>query len=210
MHTKVLPKGSRKLLAALEKMHSPLLEDWTLAGGTGLALCKGHRISEDFAFFHTGTWDLTRLHDIFKTLKPYETLQESEHTLTVIIQGVKVSFFQIKERFLFDRGKYSFFFIADPRDIALMKLVAISSRGSRKDFVDLYTILRSGPNLQDYFKLLPKKYGKERINTYHILKSLTFFADAEKEPLPVMLAPFDWKECKDFFVRQAQSIVLPP
>jgi len=90
-----------------------------------------------------------------------------------------------------------------------MKLIAISGRGSRKDFVDLHTILRSGPILQDYFELLPKKYGPGRANVYHILKSLTYFEGAEQEPPPPMLEPFDWDECKSFFVREAHAIVLP-
>jgi hypothetical protein len=90
-----------------------------------------------------------------------------------------------------------------------MKLVAISGRGSRKDFADLYLILQNGPALEDYFDMLPRKYGSSRINTYHILKSLTYFEDDEKEPMPRMLVPFDWEECKSFFIRQARAIVLP-
>lgn len=39
--------------------------------------------------------------------------------------------------------------------------------------------------------------------------SLTYFDDAEAEPLPRMLKPFDWEQCKKFFVRQARSLVLP-
>jgi hypothetical protein len=57
---------------------------------------------------------------------------------------------------------------------------------------------------------LPRKYGKERVNAYHILKSLVYFEDAEREPLPKMLVPFDWKECKAFLVRRARAMVLPP
>ena len=34
-------------------------------------------------------------------------------------------------------------------------------------------------------------------NEYIVLRSLTYFADAEKQPLPVMLAPFDWEKAKD-------------
>ena len=90
-----------------------------------------------------------------------------------------------------------------------MKLVAISSRGSRKDFADLYTILQNRGTLEAYFDMLPRKYGASRLNTYHILKSLAYFDDAEKEPMPRMLIPFDWDECKAFFVRQARAIILP-
>ncbi|MBM3303261.1 MAG: nucleotidyl transferase AbiEii/AbiGii toxin family protein [Deltaproteobacteria bacterium] len=129
--------------------------------------------------------------------------------MTVLLSGTKISFFQIPDPFLFERTPYRFFFLADIRDMALMKLIAISGRGSRKDFVDLHTILRSGPILQDYFRLLPQKYGPGRANLYHILKSLTYFEDAEQEPMPTMLEPFDWEECKAFFVREAHAIVLP-
>jgi hypothetical protein len=37
---------------------------------------------------------------------------------------------------------------------------------------------------------------------------MAWFEDAEKEPMPRMLEPFNWKECKDFFLREARSILL--
>lgn len=208
MHPKVLPTGSRKLLDSLKKSSSQALKGWTLAGGTGLALQTGHRISEDFDFFRNKGMDIRGLRTSLVNTGKYETLQEYEHTLTVILHETKLSFFSVPDPFIYDVKPYSFFSIADVRDIALMKLVAVSNRGSRKDFVDLYTILRSGPKLSDYFALLSRKYGPQRINVYHILKSLTYFADAENEPMPVMLEPFNWKECKAFFVREAHAIVL--
>lgn len=209
MHAKALPAGSRQLLAKIKKSLPTILQGWILAGGTGLALQMGHRLSEDFDFFRNSGMDIRALHTALAQLGAYETLQEAEHTLTVLMRGVKLSFFQVADRFLFDPHSYSFFSVADVRDIALMKLVAVSSRGSRKDFVDLYTILRSGPSLRDYFDLLPRKYGPHRVNAYHILKSCAYFEDAEAEPMPVMLEPCNWKECKAFFVREAHAIVLP-
>jgi len=209
MHEKVLPKGGRDLLARLQKTGSPLLKGWILAGGTGLALIIGHRKSEDFDFFRTDLFKVSALHEILKNLGDYETLQEDERTLTVLISRIKLSFFCIADPFLFKPAPYSFFSIADVRDIALMKLIAISGRGSRKDFIDLYSILRRSDTLQELFKLIPKKYDKGRANAYHILKSLTYFEDAEKEPMPAMLEPFRWEECKNFFIRQAHAMVLP-
>ena len=209
MHDRTLPGGCNSLLAGLsEYADRDLLRGWILAGGTGLALRLGHRVSEDLDFFRTDELDVQSLHGVFGALGAYETLQNSEHTLTVLLQGVKLSFSRVRDPFLFNPTPYRFFAVADPRDIALMKLAAISSRGSRKDFVDLHTILRDGPALQDYFTLLPRKYGKERVNAYHILKSLTYFADAEQEPMPEMLEPFNWDECRNFFVREARTILL--
>ncbi|MDD2597893.1 MAG: nucleotidyl transferase AbiEii/AbiGii toxin family protein [Kiritimatiellae bacterium] len=209
MHEKVLPQHSLELLNDLEGDSSPLLANWTLAGGTGLAFLLGHRISEDLDFFRTDSIDLRDLHKVLDRHGPYETLQEFEHTLTVLIQDTKLSFFRVRDPFIFDSRPYRFFSIASIAEIALMKLAAISSRGSRKDFADLYIILQSGATLEEYFDMLPRKYGASRINTYHILKSLTYFDDAEKEPMPHMLVPFDWDVCKTFFIRQARAIILP-
>jgi len=209
MHDKVLPGRSRKILDSLEALSSPELEGWTLAGGTGLALHLGHRVSEDFDFFRLEPMKTDRLDRALRETGPVETLQREEGTLTVLAGGVKLSFFSVLDPFLFAGPPYAFFEVADVRDIALMKLAAISSRGSRKDFIDLYTILRGGLTLEECFGWLPRKYGQGRLNTYHVLKSLTWFEDAEREPMPRMLEPFDWRECKAFFVREAHALVLP-
>ncbi len=209
MHEKVLPQHSLELLNALGEDPSPLLAGWTLAGGTGLAFHLGHRVSEDLDFFRTDDMDVRMLHDVLAAHGPYETLQEADHTITVLIRDTKLSFFRVRDPFLLDALPHRFFSIAAIGDIALMKLIAISGLGSRKDFADLYIILQDVPTLETYFEMLPRKYGESRVNTYHILKSLTYFDDAESEPMPRMLVPFDWKECKAFFVREARAIVLP-
>ncbi len=209
MHEKVLPRGSRELLAKLESLNAPELQGWTLAGGTGLALQMGHRISEDFDFFRTDGFSPDRLHAILRRVDAVGTLQEDDRTLTVIVSATKVSFFSVPDEFLFPGSPFHFFHLADPRDIALMKLAAISGRGSRKDFIDLYAILLGGLSLEQCFQWLPLKYGEGRVNTYHVLKSLAYFEDAEREPMPKMLEPFDWAECKNFFIREAHSIALP-
>ncbi len=208
MHEKVLTKNSLELLRDFESGPSSILENWILAGGTGLALQLGHRISDDFDFFRTDLTDARELHEHLRCYGTYETLQEASHTLTVLLRGTKLSFFRTGSPFIFKGIEYRKLKIADIREIALMKLLAICNRGSRKDFIDLYTILRGETTLQEYFSLLPEKYDSFRINTYNILKSLTYFEDAEKEPMPRMLVPFNWEECKSFFVRGAHSIVL--
>jgi hypothetical protein len=210
MHEKALPPASRDLLARLGTDPSGSLLGWTLAGGTGLALHLGHRRSEDFDFFRTAGMEPQSLYQALAAITTCETLQSGERTLTVLAGSVKMSFFQVPDPFLFDAAPYAFFKVADPRDIALMKLLAVTNRGSRKDFVDLYTILRDGPVLKDYLEWLPRKFGEGRLSDYQVLLSLTYFDDAETEPMPEMLEPFDWKECKAFFEREARSLVLPP
>jgi len=209
MHEKVLPRGSRELLAKLQSLNPPELQGWTLAGDTGLALQMGHRVSEDFDFYRNDLFSADRLHEFLRQVDTVGTLQEDERTSTVIVSATKVSFFSVPDEFLYPGPSFHFFQLADPRDIALMKLAAVSSRGSRKDFIDLYTILHGGLSLERCFQWLPLKYGEGRVNSYHVLKSLTYFEDAEREPMPRMLEPFDWAECKAFFVREAHAIALP-
>jgi hypothetical protein len=209
LHDKVLPDGSRRLLDAVEKSGPDLLAGWVLAGGTGLALQIGHRRSDDFDFFRSDAAELADLERRLAALGTFELLRRSERDLTALVLGVKLSFFVVAEPFLRPGRPYRSFRLADPTDIALMKLVAVSGRGSRKDFVDLYFILKGGAPLSEYFALLPRKYGAGRVNAYHVLKSLTYFEDAEAEPDLAVLEPFRWDECKRFFVREAHRLALP-
>lgn len=211
MYGKVLPRGSRDLLAALgAPPKGSALQGWVLAGGTGLALQLGHRLSEDFDFFRDDPVDFAGLHEALRGIGSCETLQQEEGTLTVLLAGIKLSFFHVPDPFLFPTLPYRFFRVADLRDIALMKLVALVNRGSRKDLADVYCILRRNVDLQECLGLLPRKYGEGRVSDYQVLKSLTWFDDAEREPQPRMLEPFSWEECKAFFLREVHALLLPP
>jgi hypothetical protein len=57
--------------------------------------------------------------------------------------------------------------------------------------------------IRDLLAIFDRKYAKTGYNRTHVLKSLTYFADAEKDPMPHMLAPLDWKEVKLYFEREA-------
>ena len=68
-------------------------------------------------------------------------------------------------------------------DIASMKVIAISQRGTKRDFVDLYFILQNIP-FHRIAEHMGKRFGRERINPLHIGKSLIYFSDAESNPEP--------------------------
>ena len=138
MHTEALPATSGELLAILTSRRAAEFRGWVLAGETGLALQLGHRISEDFDFFRTHGLNTEALFERLSEVATCDTLYSDERTLSVLIDGVKLSFFQVREPFLFPAAPYTFFEVADIRDIALMKLLAVTNRGSRKDFVDLF------------------------------------------------------------------------
>jgi hypothetical protein len=75
-----------------------------------------------------------------------------------------------------------------------MKLIAIGQRGSKQDFVDLACFLRKFPNvsLGELLELLQRKYGS--MSSAHLLRALTYFADAASDPMPRMRWSLKWDE----------------
>ena len=84
-----------------------------------------------------------------------------------------------------------------------MNISFISGRGTRKDFIDLYFICKDVVSFEELLKLFKKKYKSINYNIVHILKSLTYFNDAEKDPMPNMLKPVSWTKVKLLFQSNA-------
>ena len=98
--------------------------------------------------------------------------------------------------------------IADIRDIAAMKIDAITTRGAKRDFIDLYFICKTGYRLAELLDFYNRKYGKLASNLIHIEKSLVFFNDAETEEMPKMLKKIQWEDVKRFFEKEVKKMVL--
>ncbi len=197
-HPEAIATAAEAALASLRD--ASLLEHFYLAGGTGLALRFGHRLSRDLDFFASQAFDEERQLQGMRGLPGFSLTATAPQTVHAIVQDTKVSFLGYPYPVLFPPAPYREVAVADPRDIACMKISAIASRGARRDFVDLYvTAQRFG--LVQLLELFDRKYAQTRLSKLHILKSLTFFEDAEKEPIPHLLAPLDWDEVKRFFLR---------
>jgi hypothetical protein len=177
-----------------------------LAGGTGLALQMGHRLSKDLDFFASDLFDEDVLLQRVQTLAEFALVAKAPHTLHATIHGTKVSFLGYAYPMLFPTVGFHGVAVADPRDIACMKVSAIASRGTRRDFVDLY-ISAQRYGLTDLLQFFDRKYAQTRYNRVHIMKSLTFFGDAEKDPMPHMLVPLDWSQVKQFFLQEVPRIL---
>ncbi|MBI5810439.1 MAG: nucleotidyl transferase AbiEii/AbiGii toxin family protein [Deltaproteobacteria bacterium] len=181
-----------------------------LAGGTGLSLHLGHRISVDLDFF---TQKIFSTEKVFQELKRLglspKVLEESEGSLTVTVDGIKVSMFRYPYPFIEEMKEAEGSPVAGVIDIASMKIIAISQRGAKRDFLDLYFVLQDTP----FWKIaenMIKRFGKDRINPVHIGKSLVYFADADADPEPRLLGkePTSWDKVKKFFVKNVQQMVL--
>lgn len=197
MFEQVLSNDAKKSLAALGK--SRLLKDSYLAGGTALALQIGHRISFDFDFFTNKEFNGKIFAPKLKKIIPNFRLERiAEGTVLGNINKTRFSMFFYDYPLLFKKHDFSGIKIADIKDIAVMKIAAISDRGTKRDFIDLYFIINAEKilPLESILRLYDKKFGLLKQNKLHILKSLVYFEDAEDDPMPVMLKAVKWEDIK--------------
>ncbi|MDX1577637.1 MAG: nucleotidyl transferase AbiEii/AbiGii toxin family protein [Gemmatimonadota bacterium] len=195
MHPKVLSDGGWAVLRRLGSRG--WLDSWVLAGGTGLALQIGHRYSEDLDFFHPDAFEPMTLANRLAEAGNVSIQSRAPDTLHAMVEGLRLSFLRAQPPLLFGGTDYRGLVLADPRDIAVMKVIAIGGRGSRKDFVDLYFHLMGGTTLESVFALVRRRFSEVDPNEYHLLKSLVYFEDAEAEPMPRMIRDVDWEEVKE-------------
>jgi hypothetical protein len=86
-----------------------------------------------------------------------------------------------------------------------MKLAAIAQRGAKKDFVDLYALHQQGISLREMLAWYQKKFDVQDIA--HLLYSLSYFNDADRERMPRLLRAVSWKTIKKSMGGWIQEIV---
>jgi len=202
-HKEVIPGAVESVLPFLLKAD---FASFYLAGGTALALQFGHRLSRDLDFFSDRSFDEERMVNELKAMGKISLISKARGTLHLEISGIKVSLMEYSYPVLFPFESFLGIQVADPRDIAGMKINAIAGRGSRRDFVDLYVIAQEH-GLAHLIDLFKEKYAQVDFNVIHALKSLTYFKDAENEPMPKMLAPILWDQVARFFRLEAPKLV---
>lgn len=127
MFTKTLYGNTKAALAILGKSH--LMDNAYLAGGTACALQIGHRISMDLDFFTAKEFDGKELTLSLKKIGMFKTEKQSWGTILGTLEGIKFSIFVYKYPVLFPYKSIFGINILDLRDIAAMKIGAISTRG---------------------------------------------------------------------------------
>jgi hypothetical protein len=179
------------------------LSNFFLVGGTSLALQIGHRESYDLDFFTPKPFSTEQMMQHMRLEWSSEMLSTSEYILITMTQGVKVDFvvhpYPLKNPLLEMDGLQ----LLDREDIALLKIAAIAGRGRKRDFFDLYFLLREFPLpklLDDY----AEKYGEASV--FHALRSLTYFDDAEADADPVLFETVSWAAVKKRIRQDAVKI----
>lgn len=201
-----IPASTKKAINLLLKLEW-IKNDWYLTGGTALTLQFNHRASVDLDFFtHHKDFDTAF---ISTALFPYKWVitRTDKGTLYGELGGTKISFisypyFIPKQPFI-THGNIN---ILDARDIAVMKIIAISQRGKKRDFFDLYWYISHKEPLTDIIKRVAVQYPNLKHNYHHIIKSLLFFEEAEEDPEPQIFFDADWNKVKQYFLKIVPEI----
>ncbi len=175
-----------------------------LAGGTGLALQLGHRRSDDLDLFSPEPWPAEFLEPLLVGWGGTILVSEAR-TVHASVAGVRVSFLHYPYPLVTPCLYLEQLRLASMADIGCMKVIAISQRAEKKDFFDLMAVLQR-LSVAELKSLLLAKYGERRLNFYHILKSLLYFAEAEASPDPVSLTGTTWEEVKSFFLSREKEL----
>jgi predicted nucleotidyltransferase component of viral defense system len=207
-HFEIIPPETKKAFVFLSELAWLGEGGWYLAGGTALAMQVGNRKSVDLDFFTTEKYfDKAELLDNFLENNEWTTTLNRKNTIYGELFKAKVSFiaypfFVPKQNFI----QYGSIKILQPIDIAVMKIIAISQRGRKRDFFDLYWCVKNVEPLENSIKRLEVQYPFVAHDYHHILKSLVYFEDAESDPEPDIFFESNWQEIKDYFKKEILNI----
>ena len=206
LHWEAAPEGMQMVLMSISTALSGT--DFYLAGGTALALLEGHRVSLDLDLFSPSFDDTEAVQVTLEKAHPEAvTTSISARTLYLQVQSTTVSLFGYSYPLVASllRPDSSLLPLASREDIAAMKLAAIASRGSRKDFIDLWLLATRYWPLSDCLELYRKKFAARDIG--HVVRSLTYFDDADEEPPLRLLIDVEWEEIKRDLVGRVKELL---
>lgn len=201
MHENILDTSTKKNLGVLSQQD--FIKHFYLAGGTACALHLGHRTSDDLDFFSAQDLINYPIQNSLRNKGHFIVDYSDSQTLIGRFNQTKVSFFNYSYPLIGESVDLLNITISSLMDIGCMKVDAISARGSKRDFVDLYFILKKfNWSLKEFFTYFEKKYGRPNYNFVHILKSLVYFDDADSDPELNMKVPFSWEDVKAFYIEE--------
>jgi hypothetical protein len=194
LHLNTIDEPIHKTLLALQSID--YLNQFSLVKGTNLSLRLGHRKSIDLDFFSILGFDPLQLNDLLQIDFEYEYRSNNKYMLFSYINKIKVDWVYHPFPLLQPIEVIDQIRLFSIEDISAMKLFAITKRGSKKDFFDVFQLAKTlGPKeLIDNFSA---KYGEDKL--WMMQLGLTYFEDAENEEDPELILPgLSWNEVKKY------------
>ncbi len=205
MFPETIGSGHSGLLEIISK-HKTLNNNYYLAGGTALALQIGHRKSFDLDFFTQKDINVNDLAAYLSKELKGEIISTGENTVNSEVNNIRVSFISFKYKLIRRFTKYSGIKLASFEDIACMKCSAISQRAEKKDFFDLYEILKKLQPME-LRNLLTEKFQTNGFNPYYMAKTFFYLDEVEKSPDPVSLNGTTWQMVKNYLIKNQSKIL---
>ncbi len=175
LHKEILSPSQQALLPLLRKME----KDFTLCGGTAIALQLGHRESIDFDLFTNGELDVADLRKkISEVDRNFIVLVKNNSEYTVVVKGVKMTFLSYPFPFKADIALDGTIHIADVLTLSAMKAYALGRRSKWKDYVDLFFILSKQYSLKQVIEKSKQIFGGE-FNEKIFRSALAYFEDID-------------------------------
>lgn len=183
----------------------PIFQKAYLAGGTALALQVGHRISVDLDFFIREKFNEVAVARQLQSLESFSLEQVAPLTILGKIGETRISLFTYQYKIIEETKEFEGLRLASEKDLAAMKINALESRGTKRDFIDLFFLAREF-GLEEMLNFYNQKYECLDDHLYNIVKSLTYFEDAERNEMPRMIVSVSWNEVKKYFETEAIKI----
>ncbi|MGM0417689.1 MAG: nucleotidyl transferase AbiEii/AbiGii toxin family protein [Thermodesulfobacteriota bacterium] len=173
----LLPETGKLLTEFIDT--AEFLNKYVLAGGSGLALYLCHRKSEDLDFFtYENSFEKEEVFKYLKRFKHKEIINETSEQLDILINGVKVTFFNSAWDFL-RPDNITRFNLATLDNITAMKVHTLFLRATYRDYYDLYYIAKEKKSLKDIYDC--SKEILEGINFKLFASALVYIDDIKDD-----------------------------
>jgi predicted nucleotidyltransferase component of viral defense system len=201
LHHEIIKPGTLDLIKGI--MAIPLPDNFRLVGGTALALQIGHRLSYDIDFFSDTSFSSN---DILELIGQHYTIQivrQNKGSAIITIEGIKTDLVSIQGSWLKPPVISEGIIMAGLEDIATMKLLAITNRGRKRDFFDLYFLLKQF-TFRQLIELFQQKFKRHEL--FMLTQSLVYFEDAENDDEPNLLnEKVSWKQIKEKIIAEVKA-----
>ena len=180
----------------------PFLDKYVLVGGSALTLHICHRKSEDLDFFtYKDDLDFNEILEFIKQFENKEILNKSDNQIDLLLDGVKVTFFNAKWSFLKPTISGQFH-LATLEQIAAMKVNVLFLSAKYRDYYDLYFLAKEVMSLKEIFKC--SEHIVEGITYKLFVVGLLYIDDIEDDNIDYLepKEKISKKKIQDFFEKR--------
>ena len=196
----LLPNTETLLLKMIDGCD--FLEKYVLVGGSALSIHLCHRKSEDLDFFtYEDSFDKQEIFAYIKTFENKEILNQTDEQIDVLLDGVKVTFFNAQWAFL-KPMKIEKFNLSSLEAIAAMKINVLFLRAKYRDYYDIYFLVKKSMSLRKMFECSLNVL--EGINFKLFSVALLYTDDIEDDTIEYLepVKDLSKEEIRDYFQLQ--------